>query len=284
MPTLITRGSISARAYGFGGGAAKVIGSQSYTTPGTYTWVAPAGVTKVSVVAVGSGAWGSCRSNFFGGAAGALAYANNISVTPGTGYTVVVDSSHNTVVTSSSSFNCNTVKAGSGKPGYYTTGGTVINGTGGNGGANGGVYGYNGGGGAGGYSGNGGNGGSGANGLHGYPTAGSGGGGGGGFPSGPSNNGGSGGGVGLFGQGSNGAAGCCFSRGGKGGSSGTDGTSGTPYSVAGVGGAFGGGGGVTSYANCCCNPNPFGSGGSGAVRIVWPGCARLFPSTCVGAP
>jgi hypothetical protein len=26
------------------------------------------------------------------------------------------------------------------------------------------------------------------------------------------------------------------------------------------------------------------SGGVGAVRIVWPGTTRTFPSTCVGAP
>ena len=32
--------------------------SQSYTTPGTYCWVAPAGVTSVSVVAVGGGGGG----------------------------------------------------------------------------------------------------------------------------------------------------------------------------------------------------------------------------------
>jgi hypothetical protein len=31
-------------------------GQQAYTSPGTYTWVAPAGVTVVSVVAVGAGA------------------------------------------------------------------------------------------------------------------------------------------------------------------------------------------------------------------------------------
>jgi len=24
--------------------------------------------------------------------------------------------------------------------------------------------------------------------------------------------------------------------------------------------------------------------GGGAVRIVWPGCSRKFPSTCVGSP
>jgi hypothetical protein len=25
-------------------------------------------------------------------------------------------------------------------------------------------------------------------------------------------------------------------------------------------------------------------GAGGAVRIVWPGCSRRFPSTCVGTP
>jgi hypothetical protein len=27
-----------------------------------------------------------------------------------------------------------------------------------------------------------------------------------------------------------------------------------------------------------------GNGGSGAVRIVWPGSSRTFPSTSVGSP
>jgi len=52
----------------------------TYTTPGTYTWVAPTGVTSVAAVAVGGGS----------GAGGGLGYKNNISVTPGTGYTVIV--------------------------------------------------------------------------------------------------------------------------------------------------------------------------------------------------
>jgi hypothetical protein len=26
------------------------------------------------------------------------------------------------------------------------------------------------------------------------------------------------------------------------------------------------------------------TGSNGAVRIVWPGTTRLFPSTCVGSP
>jgi hypothetical protein len=39
------------------------------------------------------------------------------------------------------------------------------------------------------------------------------------------------------------------------------------------GGAHGGGGGTL------CNIP--GAGGVGAVRIVWPGCARSYPSTSV---
>jgi hypothetical protein len=78
--------------------------------------------------------------------------------------------------------------------------------------------------------------------------------------------------VGIFGQGSNGTAG----RGSCGG-----------YCVAGGAGSggsgqsYGGGGRVVYVANgygCAAN------GGGGAVRIIWPGCARSFPSTCAGTP
>ena len=41
-----------------GGAAGIEPGQQAYTTPGTYTWVAPATVTAVSVVAVGGGGGG----------------------------------------------------------------------------------------------------------------------------------------------------------------------------------------------------------------------------------
>ena len=79
--------------------------SQSYTTPGTYTWVAPDRVTNVSVVAVGGGAGGGgtrsyscCTCGGYGygqypgqsGGGGGLAWINNYSVTPGNSYTVVV--------------------------------------------------------------------------------------------------------------------------------------------------------------------------------------------------
>ena len=65
-----------------------------------YSWVAPTGVTKVSVVAIGNGKCGGtgnctiCVSGL-GGGGGGLGYKNNISVTPGTGYTVVVGSAGN---------------------------------------------------------------------------------------------------------------------------------------------------------------------------------------------
>ena len=59
--------------------------SQSYTSTGTYTWVAPVGVTSVSVVAVGPGYKGSSY-----GQGGGLGYKNNYSVTPGSSYTVFI--------------------------------------------------------------------------------------------------------------------------------------------------------------------------------------------------
>jgi hypothetical protein len=258
-------------------------GSQSYTSPGTYSWVAPSGVTSVSAVVVGAGGGaGGCGGYAAGG--GALAYTNNISVSPGSSYSVVVGAGGTGTTTACghsgglSSFNGTSVKVNvpinpSGP------GGTVANGTGGSGGgvfrnANGG------GGGAGGYNGTGGTGGGYYGGYH-APTAGAGGAGGGGYW-GPANSYGAqgGGGVGIFGQGSNGGA--C----GGAGSGGSNGGSNSGYS-GGVGGSYGGGGGAGSYFSCCCRPYISGQGGngaSGAVRILWPGTSRTFPSTCVGSP
>jgi hypothetical protein len=61
----------------------------AYTTPGSYTWVAPPGVTAVSVVLVGGGGGGTC-DYYPGGGGGALAYGNNIAVVPGTSYSLYV--------------------------------------------------------------------------------------------------------------------------------------------------------------------------------------------------
>lgn len=73
------------------------VGQDAYTSPGTYSWVAPAGVTSVSIVAVGGGGAGSPGGNFggprfcgSGGSGAGLGYKNNYTVVPGTSYTVVV--------------------------------------------------------------------------------------------------------------------------------------------------------------------------------------------------
>ena len=68
-------------------------GEQSYTSPGTFSWTCPAGVLYVHVVCVGGGggATGSSAAGC-GGGGGGLAWRNDIPVTPGTSYTVVVGS------------------------------------------------------------------------------------------------------------------------------------------------------------------------------------------------
>ena len=254
--------------------------SQSYTTPGTYCWVAPAGVTKVSVVAIGGG-------GLTGG--GGLGYINNYTVVPGNTYSVVVG--RGGVATGSSS--CN-----QGKSSYFINTSTVRGGGQqdvgypatyvGTGGGNGGY-------GAGGYSGSG---------AGGYNTAAPAGGGGGGGYSLVCNTNlycnicgviawGGGGGVGLFGQGSSGGSGTLNAGNSNtpsapGGGGGSGGASGSASSLArllgkaylGAGGAYGGGTGATGVY---CPP-VYATGATGAVRIVWPGNTRTFPSTCVGSP
>ena len=71
-------------------------GQDAYTTSGTYSWVCPSGVSSVSVVCVGAGGGGKGRPNTCcgagggGGGGGGLSYANNVAVSSGTSYTVVV--------------------------------------------------------------------------------------------------------------------------------------------------------------------------------------------------
>lgn len=250
-------------------------GQQVYTTPGTYTWVAPTGVCKVSVVAVGGASAGSGNrySSMNGGGGGALAYANNTSVSPGSPYSIRVGTGAYTgagaptVSTEKKTFfACNPIANGGGvnntSAAEIKTGGTVGAGSGGSGGAGGdGAYcgnAYNiggGAGGAGGYSGNGGIGSTCAGtGFYANGTNGAGGGGGGG------STGGNGGGVGIFGEGTSGNRGYVTISNIQNGFPGSGG----------CGKTYGGGGG--GNGNC---------GGHGAVRIIWPGCARSFPSTRV---
>ena len=180
-------------------------GQQAYTNAGTYSWVAPAGVSKVSVVAVGGGAGGGYSR---GGGGGGLGYSNNVTVVPGNSYSVVVGGGGTPTNTSSggtggTSYFVSTsiVSGGGGSIPGSNQGGTYTGTGGGNGGSDV-THGISGGGGAGGYSGAGGNPG------YGYstaPTAGSGGGGAGGGSAFINNrSGGGGGGVGILGQGSNG--------------------------------------------------------------------------------
>ncbi len=270
---------------------------QVFGSAGSYCWVAPSGVTSVSVVAVGGGASGSSS---YGGSGGALAYTNSISVTAGCSYAVTVGSGGARVyapVTNTNGIdggfsqfiNCTTVKAGGGSGSAFSTnpGGTVIAGTGGAGGAGGNNNSRGGGGGAGGYSGAGGTGGQTSSGTASSGSGGGGGGGGGSY----GDAGGGGGGVGLYGQGCNGTGGTNQQRNPTGGTAGSGGGNGgnatggcQGYGRGGDGGYYGAGGGAGYSGGCAANYT--GAGYGGAVRIVWcKNGARgtpSFPSTNVG--
>lgn len=250
-------------------------GQQAFTTVGTFSWVAPSGVTSVSVVAVGGGGAGTglgsypCCYAVISGGGGGLGYKNNYSVNSGCSYTVVVgkgglkqvpcsmgDNSYfvsTAVVAGKGGWRCRTSVYG-----CFVGDGGGVGGCGQNSSA-----GQNtGGGGAGGYSGKGGNGGT----PNSNGSTGVGGGAGGGY----GGLGGTGGGVGILGSGCSGAGGTSGSAGGKGGSGGSNGTLGTS-------GIYGGGGNANIIA--CANST---TGAKGAVRIIWPGNTRSFPSTCTG--
>ena len=344
MPVLETKGALSAQGYGIttsipqnyiedffstwlytGNGTARTIenginlrnlNEVKFITPGTYSWVCPSGVNNVSVVCVGGGGggagWNDSTSPFptpAGGGGGGLGYKNNISVTPGQTYTVVVGSGGTLGATSSNGIagqdsyfiNTSTVRGGGGGGGVFGgaggSGGTFTGDGGGNGGpggvgaASGNAVG-GGGGGAGGYSGTGGTGGRGDLGgsLSAPGTAGSGGGAGGGSsglstPGSFRVGGGGGGGVGLLGQGTSGAATSTPTTvnlttfGGKGGSGGGTApdvtTPDTGFLPGGAPGLYGGGG-AGGLPGASSPP-----GASGAVRIVW-NSGVMFPSTNTG--
>jgi len=267
---------------------------EAFVSAGTYSWVAPTGVTSVSIVTVGAGGAGgsspasTCNGYSGGGGGGGLGYKNNYSVTPGTSYTVVVGLGGRANISNGGDsyfVSTATVKGAGGTNGASRTTGSGVKaggtggsytgdggGSGGGGGSsNGGAYnGPGGGGGAGGYAGTGGQGGGTGSGGN----AGSGGAGGGGFggPSGGSYGAGAGG-VGILGQGTSGGSSTFSSPTGRGGSGGSN----AGGFGDGSGGAYGGGSaggyfGETSGVN----------GAVGAVRIIWPGTTRSFPSTNTG--
>ena len=228
-------------------------GQQVWTSGFSNYWVCPAGVTSVSVLAIGKGRNGELSYTAgpvysLNGYGAALSYINNYTVVPTTSYLVRVNYGATT-----SFVNDSTLKA-AGQSNRVGDGG-------GNGGANTyvpGAFTRMGGSGTGGYSGNGGVGSSAAAGPAGVS---------GGAPGAGSGSGGKGGGgVGLLGEGSTGAASASGyqGRGGSGGAGNTTSIHGALY-------GGGGGTGNTEYA---------GTGGAGgAVRIMWPGADRQYPST-----
>ena len=254
-----------------------IVGQTAYTTAGTYSWTAPAGVASVCVVAVGSGASGNRQA---AGGNGEDSYFISALTVMGPG--------GNSTTGSGSFVSADYVGDGGGKGGEST--GTACSG-----------------GGAGGYSGNGGN-------VRTYNESGlagtGGAGGSGGMAASASGSiGGGGGGVGILGEGASGSAGG-VGLGGGGGSGGTAGADKVGSNNAGEGGVYGGGGG-SGYGigfgggggglgwknNISVVPGQsytvqvgavngtsvalVGHGGKGAVRIIW-GQNRAFPSTDTG--
>lgn len=276
-----------------------------YTTPGTYNWIAPTGITSVSVVCVGAGGAGddgnSGDGGGGGGAGGGLVYANDIPVTPGTTYTVVVgaggsngngknaraQNGGNTSFTVGT-FVMTAIGGEGGAP-YGTNPGatgrsyavsntpsgvTVGGGTGGNGGG-----GYNGGGGGGGAAGYNGNGGTGSYSLTNSPAAaGAGlgsGGGGGPTTGGAGNSGGANGGNGQYDVTGGGGGGATIFSDSNLPTVGGNGNGSTSSGSKGGDGGWPGGGGGGSWDN---NTGVVAPGGHGAVKIIW-GAGRSFPNT-----
>lgn len=65
-------------------------GSQVYDTAGTFTFIVPSGVTKLSALCIGAGGGGYYTWAGNGGGGGGLAYADNIEVTAGQTITIQV--------------------------------------------------------------------------------------------------------------------------------------------------------------------------------------------------
>jgi len=283
-----------------------------YGTRTSNSWTVPAGVFSISMVCIGGGGGGRSFTNSIvggGGGGGALDFRNNFSVTPGQVITVFVGNGGQGLQTDSTNANksgdggvtevviSNTVvcRGDSGKGAFGTNTST----TGGFGGvrnqgtsnaASGGRGGFansgataaalGGGGGAGGYTGS-----SATGGAGGYRVsttnlsnaiAGAGGsGGGGGYKTWIVSDSlaGTGGGTGVLGQGSNGTAGANATA-----SNATAAGSGGAGS-GGSGKLYGGGGpGGFNLNSTILNAGTL-NGSPGAVRIMWPGNLRQYPST-----
>jgi hypothetical protein len=242
-------------------------------------WVVPTGVTSVSIFCVSGGGGGRVEPSSSarrGGGGSATGYRNNIPVTPGETLTIQVGGGGAGALSAVGGTGGKTrILRGStelcvAQPGAGPNGGTFPNpdvpgvryGRGGAGGQGTLTGGGTGGGGAGGYTTLTTNGDS-VGGGGGQTGSASGAGGGGSTTGGNARIGGKGGGVGLLGEGTSGVGVASVNA--------TTGTAGNN----GSGGGFGGGGAggnsttVTSASN----------GNAGAVRIIWPGSSRQYPST-----
>ena len=276
-------------------------GQSEYTTPGTYSFVAPSGVYTISAVVIGGGGRGRFSSSGGGGGGGGgLRWINTLPVTPGETLTITVGNAGTGTQTAPTAgspsiitraLNGNILlqaNGGSAAGAPYVGGdggsgtelgsgpfGGIVGGGNGGGGGTGAISVGAGGGGAGGYSGNGGNGGSALTETSGNPGApGTGGGGGGGGASGGADTGGGGGGTGVLGEGLSGLAGeAVGTTDGRGGGAGSSASNATRAPLA-PGGPYGGGGPGGD------NQVIIGAG-TGAVRIIW-GTGRAFPSTNTG--
>lgn len=263
-----------------------VRGEILYALPGTYLLTVPDGVYSVCAVTIGGGGDAGNNTTFVNsGGAGALAWANDIPVSPGDQITVVVGDR-----TQASYFmDTNTCAAGGGTSGANTgtaspgAGGTVIAGRGGNGGNgassnNASAAAAASGGATGGYSGNGANGAAASGATSVAGNAGSGGAGGSGGLNSDGTNiskvGGSGG-VSPYGEGASGAGGTTAGTAGGGGSGGQSGINPTDSVFVGQAGLYGAGAGARNLSGYKA------IGSTGCVRVLW-GDGRAFPSTDVG--
>ncbi len=76
--------------HGTGGGGSCGPTTDTYSTAGSFTWTAPTGVITVQAQVWGAGGGGASASGEIGAGGGAYSIKNNINVSPGTGYTVLV--------------------------------------------------------------------------------------------------------------------------------------------------------------------------------------------------
>lgn len=272
------------------GGQALFTGLGSQTN-NRHHWTCPDDVTSISIVCIGAGGINGADEGH-GGGGGGLRYKNNFTVTPGNTYHIYVGDHNDSSAaagardswfsaatnTSNSSTGSNAACRGEGGGiDSFEGDGGGGNGDGGGDGGDGGVSTrpfHNrscGGGGAGGYAGDGGRGGHLQNaksaGLAAAANSGGGGGGGSNFSAGSTFHGGGGGGVGVYGLGATGSGGGSGANRGGNGSGGSNNSSGNVQD----GGNYGGGG--------AGGTDDYGAAGPGAVRIIWPGDLRQFPST-----